>query len=160
MKLNELFKQVGLINKMLDGQLLEISVRQHQVTLSIKDSLVYFPQIKKMLDFSDDSKSFVSFSDDIFYFVFVNLSSEDMTDKDIFYPFLKTIEDFAEKICTCPSLEFIISPQYLKCFLDKPGLKVGNLREYEEVLGAEGEGELELHPQRPYLLFINENSEG
>ena len=153
MKLNELFKQVGLINKMLDGQLLEISVRQHQVTLSIKDSLVYFPQIKKMLDFSDDSKSFVSFSDDIFYFVFVNLSSEDMTDKDVFYPFLKTIEDFAEKICTCPSLEFIISPQYLKCFLD-------NLREYEEVLGAEGEGELELHPQRPYLLFINENSEG
>lgn len=160
MKLNELFKQVDLINEVLDGQLLEISVRQHQVTISIKDSLVYFPQLKKMFDFAFDSKSFVSFSDDIFYFVFVNLSSEDITDKDIFYSFLKTIEDFAEKICTCPSLEFVISPQYLKCFLDKPGLKVGNLREYEKVLDAEGKGELELHPQRPYLLFINENSEG
>ena len=76
MKLSKLFKQVNLINKMLDGQLLEVSVRQHQITLSIKDSLVYFPQIKKMLDFSDDSKSFVSFSDDIFYFVFVNLSNK------------------------------------------------------------------------------------
>ena len=78
-----------------------------------------------------------------------------MTDKDVFYPFLKTIEDFAEKICTCPSLEFVITGQYMKCFLDKPGLRVEDLNHYEEILNAKGKGELELHPQRAYLFFIN-----
>ena len=136
---------------------MEISVRQHQITISTKEGLVSFLDFETLLGFAvDKDLSFVSIQNDILYFTFGGLSTE-IGKKHIFYLLMETIEEFADKVCTCPSLEFIISPQYLKCFLDKPGLTVGNLKDYEDVLEVKDKGELELHPQRPYLLFINEN---
>lgn len=164
MKLNDLFTQTKLIDELLGGQLLEISVKQHNITISITEPLIYLPYAKKLLSLINDldgvlEKSFISIHNDIIYFTFEKLSSEDIKEESPLYLFMKTIEEFADKICTCPSLEFIISNQYLKCFLDKPGLTVKSLSDYEDVLNAKGKGELELHPQRPYLLFINENFE-
>lgn len=161
MKLNELFKQVDLINKMLDGQLLEISVRQHQITLVLKEPFIYLSNVFNLLgkiDVQNDG-SFISSKDDVMYLVIGNLNFQEMEQQTLFYVFMKVISEMAEKVCTCPSLEYVVSEQYIKCFLDKPGLDIETLSKYEEVLHAKGKSELELHPQRPYLLFINEDWE-
>ena len=164
MKLDDLFNRTKEIDEMLGNQLLEISVKQHSITISITESMIHFLHAEKLIIMvagmkGASKKSFISTHNDIIYFTFEDLSTDKMMEKDPLRLFMETIEDFAEKICTCPALEFIISNQYLKCFLDKPGLTIENLSEYEEVLEAKGKGELELHPQRPYLLFINENFE-
>lgn len=160
--LDKLFEMVKRLNDILDGQLLEVSVKQHQITISVKEAILHFNHIKDLLLFSiHDDVSFISVNNDILYLTFGGLSVEEVdSTKPIFKTFINIISQFAEKVCTCPSLEFIISPQYLKCFLDKPGLGIKDLKEYENILDAKGKGELELHPQRPYLLFINEKYEG
>ena len=158
MRINELFKKVKEIDEMLGNQLLEISVKQHQITISTKEPNVYFNYVQKLIDASlDKDSSFISFLNDVLYFVFSDLSVEEMKEDNLFYLFMLTISDFSEKVCKCPSLEFVISPQYIKCFLDKPGLTIDALSDYEDVLEAKGKAELELHPQRAYLLFINED---
>ena len=155
--INSLFKIAKSIDETLDGQLLEISVKRHQITISIKESMLYFPAAYSIIKSTTKlSESFISTKDDVIYFTLGGLSIDDLSEKDILYPLMCVIEDFAEQICTCPALEFVLSTQYVKCFLDKPGLRVENLIEYERILKAEGKGELELHPQRPYLLFIND----
>ena len=76
-------------------------------------------------------------------------------------PFLtlnKLIIEISETICKCPALEIVFSGQYLKCYLDKPGLTTEDLKSYERIFDSEGT--LELHGQRPYLLFINEDLTG
>ena len=164
MNLKDLFKQTKEISELLNGELLEISVRQHQVTISVKEPMLSLPYVKEILNSAKNSSdSFVSTKNDVLYFTIGGLSKK-IGKKNIFYPFIDIITSFADNICACPSLEFIISNQYMKCFLDKPGLKRGfreetkeSLMDYEDILEAEGKGELELHPQRPYLLFINED---
>ena len=156
MNLKDLFKQTKVISELLNGELLEISVRQHQVTISVKEPMLSLPYVKEILNSAKNSSdSFVSTKNDVLYFTIGGLSKK-IGKKNVFYPFIDIITSFADNICACPSLEFIISNQYMKCFLDKPGLKVSDLMDYEDILEAEGKGELELHPQRPYLLFINE----
>lgn len=73
------------------------------------------------------------------------------TSKSAFHTFIKVFNKVSDIICTCPMLEYAISPLYLKIYLDKPGLSVQQLIELEEFFNAKCT--LELH-NRPYALFI------
>lgn len=156
-EIDNLFVTFEEVNKLLDGQLLEISVKQHQITLVMSESLINIQMINNMLKYVQDPlESYISFLNDVLYFVLGGFSISN-PDENIFYPFMKIINEFSEHICKCPSLEYVVSAQYIKCFLDKAGIKISDLKKYEEILEAKEKGELEMHPQRPYLLFINEN---
>lgn len=159
MQLSRLFEKTKEIDEILDGELLEISVRQHQVTISLEKTMITFEKAQKLFKAAKTtSDSFISINNNVLYLTIGDLSDK-IGKKHIFYPFISTIKEIAENICTCPALEFVISTQYMKCYLDKPGLKVVDLVDYEDILQAPGKAELELHPQRPYLLFINEDQE-
>ena len=156
-RIEKLFKGFNTINQICNTKLIEISVKQRQITFIYDDSLVFFS------DFSDffyginqktAEESYVTFYDEKLHITFGGLELDNMEKGNVFKPFLETIKEFADNICTCPSLEFVISELYIKCFLDKPNLGVSDLKKYEDIL--EAEGGLELHPQRPYLLFVNE----
>lgn len=158
MKIKKLFEKFNEINDILGGHLTEISVKQHQITFLVQESLLEAQPLMELLNSVDSyTDSFITTRDDVLYISIGRLSLDSMSKKDILYPFVYIITSFAQKICTCPSLEFIVAKEYIKCFLDKPGLKISDLKTYEDILGVKGKGELELHPQRPYLLFINEN---
>lgn len=159
MKIEDLFKQFNQIDKKLDGDILEISVKQHQITFSLKEPLVTFNDISNLIAMYASDNSYVTTKNDIIYITFNDISNDLIKKNNSLYDFMTIIQEMSDKVCTCPSLEYIISREYIKCFLDKPGLRVSDLLEYENILEAKGKGELELHPQRPYLLFINENLE-
>lgn len=158
--IESLFENFNLLNQSLDNQILEISVKQHQINIIIKDPLFYFSTIKNVEKFVFNPRnSYITIHQDHIIISITDLSTENIDVGNLLYPFLLIIEEFAEKICTCPSLEYVMSKQYIKCFLDKPGLKIEDLQKYEEILQTNGLAELEMHPQRPYLLFINEKYE-
>lgn len=158
--INNLFETFGLLNTTMDNQILEMSVKQHQITFIMKESILYFPYVNKLTKhITNYNESYVTTHNDVLYFIIGDLSTKNLDEGDLLYPFVSLIEKFADKICQCPSLEYVVSNQYIKCFLDKPGLKLTDLEEYELILGAANKSELEMHPQRPYLLFINENYE-
>lgn len=158
MKSNKLFEQFDKINELLEGHLTEISVKQHQVTIMIHESLLEISPLMDFLDsINDYQDTYITTKDEVFYVTIGGLSIDSISKKNILYPFVETITSFSEKICTCPSLEFVIAKEYIKCFLDKPGLRVSDLKLYEEILGQKEKGELQLLLQRPYLLFINDN---
>lgn len=69
----------------------------------------------------------------------------------------KVITYAAENICKCPALEIAFSSQYIKCYLDKPGITTDDVAKYEQMFGLRGT--LELFGQRPYLLLINDDFE-
>lgn len=160
MKIDELFEAFNRINTSLGDEILEISVKKHQISIIIEDSLFYFPYVHALLKSTyNHNEAYVTTHQDRIIFTLGALSTGQLHEANMFYPLIELIEQFAEEICQCPSLEYVISKQYIKCFLDKPGLKLDDLKKYEEILSADGLGELEMHPQRPYLLFINENYE-
>lgn len=156
--IKKLFEQINVINNMIDADLLEVSVKKHQITLVLNNKMIGFDTINSLLDMCKkdvQEESFLANNNDNFYFTIGNLSLDNLDKNNIFYPFIYVIDQMAQHVCSCPALEFTISSQYLKCYLDKPGLKVSDLSNYEKILKAKDLGELELHPQRPYLLFLN-----
>ena len=152
--IQKLFNDFNNINKLLDDQLLEISVKQHQITLLLNKSL-YFNNLQKILDYINQEKSYITFHND-FLCVVLGGFEDEVDKKSLFYNFLSIIKEMSVEICQCPALEYVVSSQYVKCYLDKTGLNIEDLVKYEKILKAEAKGELEMHPQRPYMLFINE----
>lgn len=155
--INKVFELFDETNKILDGQVLEISVKMHQITISMKDTMIDMNYIFSLL-FKLFEKKFpfgvnVSVNKDILYLT-IPIESDMKNMTDFFSDFINIINEMEKEICSCPSLEYVVADSYVKCFLDKPGTKINDLKTYEKILGAEDIGELELHPQRPYLLFI------
>ena len=154
-KIEKLFSDFKKINDICSNDLVEISVKQHQITLMFDTSLLYFSGIEKLPYLSNGF--ITTFGDNLFITIEVTESTKEIYKEEYYKNFFDVIRIFAEKICQCPSLEYVVSNQYIKCFLDKTNLTVNDLKTYEDVLGAEGQ--LELHPQRAYLLFINTEGE-
>ena len=158
--MNDLFNSFKSINEILEGELLEISVRRNQISYIFGGNSIGLKDVKTLIDVMkkyEISNSYLTIQDDTYLFLtFEDWYKEAETDgRYLDNVFKMYIDEISEKICTCPALEFVVSNQYIKCFLDKGGLTVDDLSSYEELMGAKGS--LELMPQRPYLLFINEN---
>lgn len=159
MRIDDIFKRFSQINDMFNDELIEISVKQHTISLMFNESMLSFYQLGVLFkSLPKDTVGFVTFFNEEIIVNIERLSTDILDNTNIFYPLVSLIEDFAKEICQCPSLEYSVSGQYMKCFLDKPGVRVSDLNKYEELLEAEGRGELEMHPQRAYFLFINENN--
>ena len=153
-----LYKHFQELNGDFDFKIIEMSVKQHQITIMFDDQeLLFFNDINHFLLKLKDSvqkETYITTSSDVLYLTIPFNDEEEFTGEPYLDEFIKIIKKMAEKICQCPSLEYVISNKYIKCFLDKPGLYVTDLVEYEKIIN-EGKGTLELHAQRPYLLFVN-----
>lgn len=140
-----------------ESMLLEISVRQSQISLIFEQEILLVSSLNAELFNSVTDDALLMCVEDKLNLVLpfrksgVNISISN----DSFINLRFLIQKISDTICKCPALEIVFSNQYLKCYLDKPGLTVDDLQQYQKLFDAEGT--LELHTQRPYLLFINEN---
>lgn len=150
--MNELFNEFNDINQKLEQELIEISVRQHQISYIFEGNTLGLKDIETLtcltLNYDLDRSYLMTQEGD-----FLVVTFDSWEDKSTF--FKKYIKEISDKICQCPAIEFVVSAQYIKCYLDKGGLTVDDLVAYEKIMGATGT--LEVTTQRPYLLFINES---
>lgn len=135
----------------------EISVKQHHITIKLKEQNVFY--FSDVLSLTHDMmvtpiSSYVTTNNDVIYLMIEDIPEKADTIKSDFKEFVQTIRYLAEHVCACPSLEFAISGQYIKFYLDKPGFKLSEIKKVEELFNSECT--LELTVQRPYMLFINE----
>ena len=150
----DLFNEIDELKKMIQSDFVEISVKQHQIDVIFKKGEpLYLKDLNELyirMNIGLETKEpyIVSFEDEIHYIIpDIQVSEETQP-----YIFMKVIQKLAEHICQCPSLEYVVSSFYVKCYLDKPGLYVEDLKKYDEIMG--NNGTLELHTQRPYLLYV------
>lgn len=152
------------IKKYLQSSLIEISVKQHQITFIFEKEILPLKTLYLVHDWIytdlETDQAYLTSLNDIpmvvipdLYFNQGELSENENHSSLI--SMLYMISIVADKICKCPALEIAFSDQYLKCYLDKPGLTMNDLENYQKMFGPNPT--LELQVQRPYLLFINEN---
>lgn len=153
--IKDLFNEVNRIKDLLETDFVEISVKQHQIDVVFKQdngiNLEDLNKIKKVFEKNHTFETpYLTTFEEEFHFTIPQI--EKKKDKKKPHLFMAAIQKMADEICMCPSLEYVISSFYVKCFLDKPGLYVSDLSKYNEIL--QDKGTLELHAQRPYLLYV------
>ncbi len=161
--MNKLFEAYNKISEIFNKNLLEISVKRTQITLEFSEKVIAFEDISNFYENSLDiqDNSFITSMDESLFLV-CELSEDVLNDKEkqgVFSEFISITDDIFEKVCKCPIFEFIVSDKYIKMYLDKNGLTVSDLETYEDIFKEKGQGTLEIHGQRPYLLFVNLNFE-
>lgn len=139
-----------------ENSILEISVKQDQISLLLKEPMLNFKDFSIINDYIEKGDVYTILTQEQLYVMIDDPVFSEKTSSPFAY-LMQIIQKMAEEICTCPVLEYSVTDTYIKCFLDKPGLKIDDLHKYEEILEVVGDAELELHAQRPYLLFINMN---
>ena len=161
--LHSMFNAFNSINKISGIESIsEISVHRNQVSFLFESkNIIYLKNIYDIEERIDPIKI-----DDITLFENTliastrDLSELDITKEDFSNPlclFKAVIEELVEVICACPVLEFVISSSYIKCYLDKPNIPLEDVAKLDAIFG--GKGILELKGQRPYVLYIKEDTE-
>lgn len=160
--MSKLFEAYNKISKIFNDNLIEISVRRHEITLEFDEKIVLLDNINHFYKKSPIKEGSFIVSNEDSLFLVCKLDDDILEDKEkqgLFKDFISITNEIFEKVCKCPVFEFIISDKYIKMYLDKQGLTTSDLEAYETIFKEEGEGTLELHVQRPYLLFVNVNFE-
>ncbi len=154
--LDSMFTMFNSIQEYIpESNLIEISVKQHQITLCLENKhILYFSDVLSLCHdvMVNPQDTYVTHHDKNFYIIIPNID-DNMKNSSKFDDFMKVIEYMAEHICQCPALEYVIYSNYIKCFLDKPGIKVADIVKLEELFNSECT--LELGANRPYALFVN-----
>lgn len=157
--LKDFFNFVDKVNNSLDNKIREISVKQSKITFTFDDTVILQRKDFNVIDRLEDQigiSEITTFQDTLFI-SFLNLS-EDMIPKkfspDSIYGLYQFIISLREILCTCPALEFVISDNYLKVYLDLPNLYMKDVAEVDKFLNQGGI--LELSHQRPYVLYVKD----
>lgn len=139
------------------NQIVEISIKQHHITIILKDSNIFY--FADVLALAHDAlvtpqSSYMTVSQDIIYLMIEDIPEDVDNIKSDFKELIQVIRYLSDNICKCPSLEFVFSGQYIKFYIDKPGLKLDDLKKVEHLFNHECT--IEFTGQRPYILFIND----
>ena len=164
----DLFKSFDEIQaRRKDVKILEISLRQNQILIIFEKDLIplnAFDDLSNMVRkavrecVAPKYSSIGYIGENPALIIDTHVFKSDVhTFSTTFQVLDDTINYIANKICRCPALEIVFSNQYIKCYLDKPGITLDDIRKYEEIFRLKGT--LELFGQRPYLLLINDNFE-
>ena len=157
--LNAMFEIFHSIEEMFhsENRLIEISIKQDIIKLYfLEKDTFYFNDVLSLAndDLINIESTYLLFHNDV-SIVVEDIPKDVDTSQSKFKDLINVIHYLADHICRCPSLEFTISSQYIKFYLDKPGIKTSEICKVEDLFNAECT--LELHLDRPYALFINEN---
>ena len=156
--LKKAFHALSELNSQLENNIVEISVKSSQMVLSFdEDYIIRRPDILT-IDSLDTilSISYITCFNDKIFVTFEGLDDSIMKASTCSHlqNIYAIISMLREELCSCPALEFIISEQYLKIFLDIPNVQVSNM--FHLNVEFSQDGFLELGADRPYLLYINE----
>ena len=136
----------------------EISVKQHQIVLRLDSKVFCLADALSITHdiMVDPSSTYVTEFEGEFRLIIDDIPDDIAHLNSDFKPLVEVIRYMSEHICTCPMLEYVLSDMYIKCYLDKPGLKLEDIKKLEELFKSQCT--LELTGQRPYALFVLEVS--
>ena len=155
-------KVVNIFNKILKlthNSLLEISIKKSRVNFEFKESnLIHIRDIIDLLtdEFIDEDYLYLTALGDNIHLTYEcgdKVMHNDIPVNSLFKDLFDLLEEVGEHICQCPALEYVISENYIKVFIDKPNIESNDLYNLKQVFGQEFT--LELQKQRPYCLFLN-----
>lgn len=156
--INQAFKAFDIIDSQLDGDIMEISVKQSQIVLSFYDELIVNMDDIDMLNKLGDKLqvSDITCFQNQLYVAMRGIRDIDSFGKEsMFISFYEVIKVLRDIVCACPALEYVISREYLKVYLDLANIKLSDLWRLIDVFKQDPF--IEFSGDRPYLLFINEN---
>lgn len=158
--INTLLEMFSELDKNLENKIAEISVKSSQITIRLLDSLMISRKDFNTIDSFSNSFSIsrvTTFNDTIFIH-FDSLSEDSINEPvnkmDELQNFYKIVFKLREVLCSCPALEYIISRDYIKVYLDLPNVYTKDIIEMDRLF--ETDSVLELGSQRPYALYIRE----
>ena len=152
------FKSFEHIDDQLDVDLMEISVKQSQMVLTFYDELIVnMSDLEKLNKIGDKLKvTDITCFQDRLYVSMRNIKDIDsFGGSSYFIPFYQIITVLRDLICSCPALEYIISNEYIKVYIDLPNIRLSELYKIIDVFKQDPF--IELSGDRPYLLFFNES---
>ena len=158
--IKDAFTSINKINDRLTNQVIEISIKQSQFELTFEENSII--TVEDLVSLSNIFGENIDFSDvtcfnDRLFVSYRNLNEYFVDDKQVdnlFKNIYQLIIILREKLCTCPALECILSPEYIKVFIDMPNVQLSNIVDASKALGQDPF--LEFGADRPYLLYINE----
>lgn len=154
------FSAINKLNDQLNNKTIEISIKRSQFELTFEEYAIITGEDLALLSivFGDslDFTDITCFNDRLFvsYRGLEDSFMEDKNVSNIFKDIYKLIVVLRDKLCTCPALECILSPEYIKIFIDVPNIQLSNINDVSDVL--EQDPFLEFGADRPYLLYVNE----
>ena len=154
------FAAINKLNDRLNNKTIEISIKRSQFELTFEEyAMITVEDLALLSNVFGDSLDFTDITcfNDRLFVSYRGLEDSFMEDKNvsnIFKDIYKLIVVLRDKLCTCPALECILSPEYIKVFIDVPNIQLSNINAVSDIL--EQDPFLEFGADRPYLLYINE----
>lgn len=158
-KVNEIINIFNEVSKLTHNALLEISIKKSRINFEFKEAgLVHVHDIMYLLedDLIKEDYLYLTTLDDKIYLTYDcsdDVMHNNIPNSSLFKELFELLEEVGEHICQCPALEYIISQDYIKVYIDKPNIDYNDLSDLSKVFGQSFT--LELQKQRPYCLFIN-----
>jgi len=153
------FKAIEELNSDFDNKIIEISVKQSQMTFTFEDETIIsdvdvmrifnlHPAIPRADITCFNNRLYVSIRD-----LYEKLMRSETMEENLraLYEIIIVLRD---NLCQCPALEYAISEEYIKIYLDVPNIQLSNLNKVNDILKQDPFVEFTF--DRPYLLYINE----
>ncbi len=153
-----MFELFDKINFNLENNIAEISFKQSQMSITFEDQTVVSLDDLMELQCIENQYAITSIStfNECLHVIFSNLD-ETLINKVTVEPYsflYSFIFNLKEILCSCPALEYVISSNYIKIYLDLPNIYTRDIINVDKELNSEGI--LELSSQRPYLLYVKD----
>lgn len=147
-----------VLNNEIVNNIREISVKQSVIAISFEDGgALFMSDLTKIDNFCEVlSVTNITAFQDMIHVHFDGLREDLAEGNDkcpliFFYQIILILRDI---LCTCPALEYVISNDYVKVYIDLPNIHVKDLNGLEELFKSEGI--LEINNQRPYVLYVRD----
>ena len=153
----EIIEKFNFINNRLHNNVSEIHVKKKELSFTFENQMIVdFDDLFHLNEIEDSLNiNYIATLDDILYVVIPVAETKMIEPKrhplSFIFSFIYTLKD---KLCSCPALEFVVSSDYIKIYLDMPNLDPKNIIELNELL--ESECVIELSSARPYLLYVKD----
>ena len=158
MFLKTLFEEFDKIDDKLSNNIAEISIKQSRIAITFEDQTVLDMGDIYALDGLEAqfSISNIATFDECLYVIFENLDTQLINTIQVkpFSMLYAFIFDLKEYLCSCPALEYVISSNYVKVYLDLPNINIPDLMKVDDKLGQQSV--FQLTSQRPYLLYVKD----
>lgn len=154
-----MFEVFDKINSNLENNIAEISFKQSQMSITFEDqTIVSWDDLMELQDIENQyAITSISTFNECLHVVFSNLDETLINLKTTVEPYsflYSFIFNLKETLCSCPALEYVISSNYIKIYLDLPNIYARDVINVDKELNSESI--LELSSQRPYLLYVKD----
>ena len=153
--IDEAFQAFDKMDSHVEGEIAEISVKQSQFVISFVDQQYIKADDIEALSNLQNVSDITCYNNELFVAMRDVEEQWAMKSEHVqaFYRIILTLRDH---VCQCPNLEYVISHDYLKVYLDVPNIQLSALAALIQLFKQDPF--VEFGADRPFLLFINESS--